>query len=319
MWLWATFAIYYSNLPGENLRLFLAWGFAITVVAAFIVLPNRRHTAIGFLIAFGVIYFWFLKIPPSNDRNWDTPVAVLPDARFVDDSVTISNVRNFNYSTSDNYNANYYDQTYDLTKLDTLDLFLSYWDGNTAIAHTFLSFGFGGQDYVVISIETRPEKGEVYSAISGFFRHFELFYVIGDERDLVGVRTNHRGEEVYLYPVKAEPSEIRKLFVGMVERAASLNTRPLWYNAFDRNCTTSIFTDVREILNHDPPFSILMLLNGYVDELLYQRGDIVADMSNGKPFSEMKRLHFISEIAKRQKNAPDFSQKIRAHLPMRNG
>ncbi|UCE62886.1 MAG: DUF4105 domain-containing protein [Nitrospirota bacterium] len=318
MWLWASLAIYYSNLPGENLRMFLAWGFAITVAAAFMVLPNRRTTIIGFLIGFGVIYVWFLLIPASNNRDWNPFVAVLPEVAFEDDLVTISHVRNFDHTNSEDFKVRYYDKTYDLTKLNTLDLFLSYWDGNTMIAHTFLSFGFGGEDYVVISIETRPEKGEEYSAISGFFRRFELFYVVGDERDIVGVRTNHRSEEVYLYPLKLDIDVIRKLFVGMLQRAAALHDHPKWYNAYDRNCTTSIYTDVREILNYDPPFSILMLLNGYIDELLYQRGTIVADVSDGKPFPQMKRLHFISEIAKRNEDAPDFSQKIRGHLPKRN-
>ena len=124
MWLWASIAIFYSNLPGENFRMFLAWGFAITVAAAFVILPNRRHTTIGFLIAFAVIVFWFLLIPASNDRNWETPVEVLPDVSFEGDRVTISHVRNFDYTTSEDFETRYYDRTYDLTQLDTLDLFL---------------------------------------------------------------------------------------------------------------------------------------------------------------------------------------------------
>jgi len=114
-------------------------------------------------------------------------------------------------------------------------------------------------------------------------------------------------------------SEIRKLFVGMLRRVAELGDHPEWYNAFDRNCTTSIVTDTENILERQAKFSIDFLLNGYLDELLYQRGTIVADMSDGKPFSQMKRLHFISRIAKKYEDAPDFSQKIRAHLPIRKG
>jgi hypothetical protein len=317
MLLWASFAIYYSNLPGENLRTMLAWGFAITVVSAFILLANRLQTTIGFLMAFAGVVIWFLLIPPSNDRDWDPLVAVLPEVAFEGDRVTVSHVRDFDFTTSEDFEARYYDRTYDLSKLDTLDLFLSYWDGNTAIAHTFLSFGFEGQDYVVISIQTRPEKGEEYSAITGFFRRFELFYVVGNERDVVGVRTNHRREKVYLYPMKFEIHDIRKLFVGMLGRVAELGDRPEWYNAFDRNCTTSIVTDVENILERQAKFSIDFLLNGYIDELLYRRGTIVADASHGKPFSQMRRLHLISEIAKRYEDAPDFSQKIRAKLPRR--
>ena len=317
MWLWASLAIYFSNLPGQTFRAILAWGFAIAVAAAFAFLPNRRRTTVGFLVAFAAILVWFLLIPPSNDRDWDPSVAVLPDVTFDGDRVTIANVRNFDYKTSDDFKVRYYDRTYDLNKLDTMDLFLSYWDGNRAIAHTFLSFGFGEKDYVVISIETRPEKGEAYSAVSGFFRRFELIYVIGDERDIARVRTNHRSEDVYLYPLKFETAEIRKVFVGMLERANTLVDHPRWYNAFDQNCTSSIIKDLEEILDQRSKFSIDLLLNGYIDKLIYGRGRIVADVSDGRPFPAMRRLHAISEIAKSFGEAPDFSQKVRARLPAR--
>ena len=55
---------------------------------------------------------------------------------------------------------------------------------------------------MAVSIETRKERGEEYSAFKGSFKQFELAYVIADERDLIGLRTNHRGEDVYLYPMQ---------------------------------------------------------------------------------------------------------------------
>ena len=59
------------------------------------------------------------------------------------------------------------------------------------IAHTFLSFGFG-DDHLAIFIEARKEATEGYSSIKEFFKQYELIYIVGDERDLIRVRTNYR-------------------------------------------------------------------------------------------------------------------------------
>ena len=37
------------------------------------------------------------------------------------------------------------------------------------------------------------------------FKQFELIYVVGDERDIVGLRTDHRDEEVFLYHTVISP------------------------------------------------------------------------------------------------------------------
>ena len=42
-------------------------------------------------------------------------------------------------------------------------------------------------------------NGQAYSALAGLYRQFELYYVVGDERDIVRLRTNFRLEDVYLY------------------------------------------------------------------------------------------------------------------------
>src|SRR5258708_12171511 len=87
-----------------------------------------------------------------------------------------------------------------LSNLRAVDFFTNYW-GSTLICHTFVSFDFGPEGYVCISIETRMTKGQAYSALAGLYRQFALYYVIGDERDIVRLRTNYRLEDVYLYPL----------------------------------------------------------------------------------------------------------------------
>ena len=62
-------------------------------------------------------------------------------------------------SDGNRFHARWEDRTYDLSKLDSVDLIAVYWAGK-AVAHIMVSFGFQGQDYLAVSIETRKEKGE---------------------------------------------------------------------------------------------------------------------------------------------------------------
>ncbi|MCX5898946.1 MAG: DUF4105 domain-containing protein, partial [Proteobacteria bacterium] len=197
---WVTLAIYYSNPPSAAL---LAGFFAIGSALAFMLLPNRRRTLLFFLALFAVVAVWWSSIKPTNNRDWQTDVAVLPYASIQGNLVTIHNIRNFNYRTETDFDPNYYDKTFDISKLTSVDLITVYWMGD-AIAHVMISFGFGGSDYVTFSIETRKEKGQAYSSIQGFFKQYGIIYVVGDERDLIRVRTSFRNprEDVYLYRIR---------------------------------------------------------------------------------------------------------------------
>jgi uncharacterized protein DUF4105 len=249
---------------------------------------------------------WWLSIPPSQDRDWQPDVAVLPSATFTGDQVTIHNIRNNDYRSETDYTVRYYDKTFDLATLRSVDLFLSYW-GSPYIAHTIMSFGFEGGDYVAISIETRKEKGEEYSAIKGFFKQYELIYIVADERDLVRLRTNYRGEDVYLYHLRGPTGVARNLLMAYLQDINQLTEHPAWYNALSENCTTAIYRLVR-------PYTIRswwswkLFVNGYMDELAYENGAVDTTL----PFAEFKARSRINERAKAADNAVDFSTRIRA-------
>ena len=237
-------------------------------------------------------------------------MAVLPSAEFDGDRVTIRNIRNNDYRSETDYTVRYYDKTFDLAKLRTADLFFSFW-GSPYIAHTIMSFGFGGDDYVAISIETRKSKDEEYSAIKGFFKQYELIYVVSDERDVVRLRTNYRGEDVYLYRLNARPELVREVFRDYFTTINHLKEHPEWYNALTQNCTTAI-------RGHIVPYTAVrswpswkLLVNGYLDGRLYETGAVDRSL----PFAELKARSRISERAKVADSGPDFSKKIRAGLP----
>jgi len=109
------------------------------------------------------------------------------------------------------------------------------------IGHPILSFDFGNDQHIAFSIEARYKVGQAYSAILGFFRQYELIFVVADERDVIRLRTNYRrDEEVHLYRGTLGPEEAREMFLAYVQYLNQLKSHPEWYNAATRNCTTTL-------------------------------------------------------------------------------
>jgi hypothetical protein len=308
---WSVGAIYYSPLPGESLRAVLAASFALATALAFLLLHNRRRTLAGFLIAFALLVVLFFQIPASNDRDWQPEVAVTPYADINGDLVTIHGVRNFGYRSETDFTPRWETRTYDLRKLDSANIIAVYWAGK-AIAHIMVSFGFEGKDYVAVSIETRKEKGESYSTLAGFFRHYELYYVVADERDLIGVRTTYRQpqEDVYVYGVNGNLENVRRFFLDYVKSINDLHRDPTYYNTLTTNCTTSILMHAR-INPESPPLSWKILLSGYVPDYLYELGRL----DTTKTFPELEKLSHVNARAHAADKDPAFSRRIREGLP----
>ena len=313
--LWGSPAIWYTEpVQHDGLRLGLATGFAILglvgVIACFL---GRMTLLMPFGAAVLIVFGWWSSIDPSNDRKWEPDVAALPKAEINGDIVTIRNIRNFAYRSETDFTPRWYDKTVDLRKLDSLDLIAVYWMGD-AIAHTFVSFGFEGE-HIAISIEIRKERGESFSTIAGFFRQYELYYVVGDERDIIGLRTTYRTppEDVYLYRVNARKESMRRLFMEYINRINALHDRPAFYNTLTTNCTTNIVTHV-QAFSDQLPFSWKMLASGYFPELIYERGALSQEL----PFDELRSRSLINTRARRADGAADFSRLIRIGLPAIN-
>lgn len=307
-----TLAIYYSNMP-PFFRIAAAGAFA--VLALLLVLTgvragHRRLWAAFLLLAGLVAAAWGWLISPSNTRDWQADVAVLPWAEINGNTVVVHNIRNIDYRSETDYLVRHYDRSYDLSILKSVDLFLVYW-GSPSIAHTMVSFGFADGSYLGFSIETRKEVGEEYSAVKGFFKQFELTYVVADERDIVRLRTNYRnGEDVYLYRLLVPVEFARKVLLDYLRKVNSLRHTPEWYRAIYTNCTTSI---LRHTIPHTPNhrFDWRFVVNGYLDEMLYERGIIDQRI----PFAELKRRSLINSQARLADSADGFSHLIRAGLP----
>jgi hypothetical protein len=311
MTIWAVGALYYAPILPERWRPLAAGGYAVIALLAFLFLPRRGRTAIVAVILFGVLVGLFFRIPGSNDRDWQPDVANLPYAAINGDTVTIHNVRNFDYRTETDFTPRWETRQYDLRKLDSVDVIAVYW-GSKAIAHIMMSFGFGGKDYVTVSIETRKEKGETYSTLAGFFRQYELVYVVADDRDVIRLRTTYRQpqEDVYVYRVKAPLVNIRRGFLDYLKTMNEMRERPQFYNTLTTNCTTSVLFHTR--MNPEaPPMSWKVLVSGYVPEYLYELGRL----DQTRSFAELERVSRVNERAHAAGADSAFSQRIREGLP----
>jgi hypothetical protein len=310
--LWAAGALYYAPIGPERLRMALAAAWIFSTLVAFALLRRRGRTFVAYVIVFAVLVVVWFQIPASNDRDWQPEVARTPYVTTTGDTITVHNVRNFKYRTETDFDPVWETRTYDLRQLDSGDLIAVYWAGK-AIAHIMLSFGFGGKDYLAVSIETRKEKGESYSTVAGFFRQYEIYYVVADERDVVRVRTTYRKpqEDVYIYRILGSKENLRRVFLDYIKSINELRTRPEFYKTLLTNCTTSIWLHTR-MNRESPPLSWKILLSGYLPDYLYELGRLDSSM----PFAKLERRSLVNAPAHAADKDPAFSRRIREGLPL---
>jgi hypothetical protein len=274
---------------------------------------NRRHIAKAAVMALVVVIAAaataLAMMRPRADRTWAGQHAVMAHADVRGDSVHLHRLRNFSYTSEEEFTPAYDDRDYDLTKLETVWFivtpFSRTWRGP---AHTFVSFGFSDSQYVAISVEARREPGETYGALTGLFNRFEVIYVIGDERDLIGSRAVYGGYDVYVYPIHTTPARARALFTEMLTRSNALATRPEFYNTLTNNCTSNVVDHVNHLVPHAVPHGIRTILPGYADGVAYSLGLI----DNSISLDESRRRYLVNAQARRYATSPDFSKRIRS-------
>ncbi len=304
---WCALVLAYTA-PGPPLLGQVLGGLAVVVgVLGFWLLGSFSRALALAAAIFLAVLIWYVSLQPKQQADWQPDVAELSRAELDGDRLTIHNVRNFDYRSETEFTPRWETRSYELSKLDGLDIFFSHWSG-PAIAHTILSWSFSDGQHLAISIETRKVVGQQYSAIAGFFRQYPIYYVVADERDVVRLRTNYRGENVWLYRVKPlRPEGARALLLDYVASINALAERPAWYNALTDNCTTSIQRHARHLNPAGNPFDWRLLANGHMPELLYEQGRIETNL----PFEELQRRSHIDARAKAADEDPAFSARIR--------
>ena len=306
--LWAALAVLFANTHSGARRL-RAVTYVLVALAVVLFVRPRRRMVISLAILFAAVLAWFFLLTPSNTRDWAPEVARLPWADVDGGRLTVHDIRNFDYRSETDFSANWVDRSYDLSALKTADLILVYW-GSKAIAHAMISFGFDDGRHLAISIETRKERSESFSAVQGFFRQYELCYVFADERDVIRLRTHYRGEDVYLYRTTLTPEQAREVLLSYVRRANALKARPEFYNALTSNCATNVLDHARDG-GLPAEMSWDIMLSGYAARQAYRNGRIDTSM----PFEQLEKRSRINDAALAAGNDPDFSKAIRAGLP----
>ena len=248
---------------------------------------------------------WYQTIQPSNDRDWAADVAHGVTAEIDGDRVTLYNVRAFDWRDRATAEERWVTRHYDLTKLDTIDMFTSVWD-NPDIAHLLVSFGFTDGQRVAFSVEIRREANEEFEILGGFFRKFELVLIAAEESDIVKLRTNHRGEDVRLYPVKLDHARIRKMFLTYLDFGNTLAEEPAFYNTITDNCTTTVYR-LATLIQPDMPLDFRLVKSGLLPEYLDDLGGLEDDIA----MEERRRRAAITERANLVPSSADFSTWIR--------
>ena len=303
--------LYWPRCPGW-LRSSLAAAFVLVTVFCFRRAPQKwKWTTLA--VAFLLLRFCWSFIHPSNDRDWVDYNARLPTADFSGEQVTIHNVRSTTWRSVTDYDLRWEDRTYDLRRLRTVDFVIAPFALNGALAHTFLTFGFEDGEHLAISVEVRKEKGETFEAVGGLFRHFEIACFIGDETDIIGLRTAVQKDPVYLFPVRATEQQVRELFELMLRDASQLAREPEFYNSLVNTCHLRILHHVNTRREHKIGFNWRNVFPGRSDELAWDLGLIRFDGT----LEEARRRFLINDRSQLIPDHKQWSRQIRA-LPEQN-
>ena len=312
---WALLALHYRLplAPAGKLAVCVLWAAFGLAAIALLWRGQAGRALLAYGAAFVLLLGWWSSLVPSNERSWADDVSRHLQARVDGSQLTLGNVRNFEWRSDSDYTPRWETRHYDLERLRSVDVALSYWMG-PAIAHTLVSFGFddgrGGTEQLAFSIEVRKERGESFSAVAGFFKQFELSLVAADERDILRVRTNVRGEDVYLYRVAMAPQAMRALLLAYLAEADALARQPRFYDTLTANCTTIVYEMAQSIVG-GLPLDWRLLASGYLPEYLHSVGGLVP----GHDLATLRNAGRITLRAQAADADPQFSQAIRRGVP----
>lgn len=270
---------------------------------------RRLLRVFGITLTIAILCYLVLiaVVQPSNKRDWTLDTQRTADVVLSGDSVRIKNIRNARYRSTTDYDIAWETRSYDLKKLESVWFMVEPFSDWRGPAHTLLSFGFENGDYIAISVEIRKEKGESFSPLGGLLRQYELIYIVGDERDLIGLRANYRHDDVFLYKMRTTRQQARQLFVSMLMRAKQVAQHPEFYNTLTSTCTTNIVEHINVIAPGRIPHSYKTLLPAYSDELAFDLGLIDTQL----PRERFRASHQINAMAKLHADSVEFSDAIR--------
>ncbi len=319
--LWTALALFYNVPLSRSLAVLLALGVALLYASAlrerFFVRgrpgvrwreTRRSLAALAVTAAVAVWYFGLMR--PNPNQDWIPKHSRMPHVEFKGDKVYVSNVRDYVWRTESDYTPGYRDRVYDLNALNSMYFVLAPFYLLEQVAHVWVGFGFSDGQHVAVSVEARAVKGRPFDLLPAMFRQFQLIYVIGEERDVLGLRVVARNAEVRFYPVRTTPERMRFLFLDMMRRAHSLEAHPEFYNLFVNNCMNNITYHVRRLGGRPLPSELRLLLTGFSDRLAYDYGFLDTDL----PFERARQAFRIDEAMRHVPIDEQYSERLREVL-----
>lgn len=307
LWLWCVAALWHFPAWQDGFCVLISLGWIGGSFFALRSPPPKRIPHAVFAVFLLVRIVWGFN-SASNDRDWQELAGTLPAAEFDGERVRIHNVRNVAWRTEEDFDLRWETRDYDLRQIRSVDFIVVPFALGRALAHVFVTFGFANGDHVSISVEIRKERNESYSPVRGMFRHYEITYVVGDEKDLIGLRANVWREPVHLYPIKATPEQARAMFVKMLQRANRLAAKPRFYNTLLHNCTTTVVAHANELRNDKVSlWNWRIVLPGFSDGLVQELDLLDFDGT----LDEARRRFLINDRAAFIPDSREWSRQIR--------
>tara|TARA_B100002052_G_scaffold45921_1_gene38727 strand:- start:7795 stop:8694 length:900 start_codon:yes stop_codon:yes gene_type:complete len=260
-------------------------------------------------------YVWFTRIRPrvpSTEADWNTDCEFQSKAIIEENHITFTKIRDFTWRTTRDRDEKWDENVkFDLREIKDVWFIVDHFHKIHGLAHTFLSIEFNDGRCISISFEARRVKGKRYHPWKGLWRSYELYLLIGYERDLLGLRTNARGNKDYLFRAVTPPGKDRQLLLAIAQKMNQLSETAEWYHSFFTTCNTSIVKVVNKITPGRIPFIWRNFLPGYTPKAAFKLG-LIEDWGGLEKTLQIAR---VDELAKDWDGKSDYSTFIRKHMP----
>jgi hypothetical protein len=274
--------------------------------------------AVASVLVLRLLYVWNTRIrplQPSLDLEWAADCEHLTTATVDGSTITFRNVRDFTWRTTRDRDENWADEVkVDADELKQVWFIVDHFHSIKGMAHTYLTFEFECGTCLSFSFESRREKGERYHPWDGMWRAYELYLLVGFERDVTGLRTHGRRNKDYMFRAVTLPGKDRELLFGMIDKLNDLAVHPEWYHSLLTTCNTSIVQIVNQVAPGRIPFLWRNFLPGYTPKAAFKL-KLIEDWGGLEATLEKAR---IDEKAQAWDGVEDYSAMLRSFLPPSN-